>query len=159
VYSIEEDLLNSTDYFHIEPQEGTVYLKRPLDKETKESHHFTVVATDKGTPSLSTTAHVWITGKFDFPLSVHSICFSLSDFTFFSVLDMNDNPPKFEQPSYSCWLSEHASRGQFVTMVTASDPDSVDQEHLTYSIVGGNEQQTFAIQHNTGLHLVRMTRK
>uniref|UniRef100_A0A182T0X5 Cadherin domain-containing protein n=1 Tax=Anopheles maculatus TaxID=74869 RepID=A0A182T0X5_9DIPT len=30
-------------------------------------------------------------------------------------MDMNDNPPKFEQPSYSCVLSEHASRGHFLS--------------------------------------------
>jgi hypothetical protein len=74
--------------------------------------------------------------------------------SFFAVLDMNDNPPKFEQPSYTCFLSEHAQRGQFVTVVTASDPDYVDHERLVYTIVGGNEQQTFSIDPTTGnLHL------
>jgi protocadherin Fat 1/2/3 len=72
----------------------------------------------------------------------------------FAVLDMNDNPPKFEQPSYTCFLSEHAQRGQFVTVVTASDPDYIDHEKLVYTIVGGNEQQTFSIDPTTGsLHL------
>lgn len=65
---------------------------------------------------------------------------------------MNDNPPKFEQSSYSCFLSEHAQRLQFVTIVTASDPDSIDQERLTYTIVGGNEQQTFYIDHTSGMY-------
>lgn len=67
---------------------------------------------------------------------------------------MNDNPPKFELPSYSCALSEDAVRGQFVTMVTASDSDTVDQGHLTYSIVGGNDLQTFAVQPSTGKHKI-----
>lgn len=69
---------------------------------------------------------------------------------FLAVLDMNDNPPKFEQPSYTCFLSEHAQRGQFVTVVSASDADYVDQERLVYTIVGGNEQQTFTIDPTTG---------
>jgi len=71
-------------------------------------------------------------------------------FVSFAVLDMNDNPPKFEQPSYTCFLSEHAQRGQFVTVVSASDADYVDQERLVYTIVGGNEQQTFTIDPTTG---------
>lgn len=82
---------------------------------------------DRGVPSLSSTAHVWM-----------------------SVIDMNDNPPKFEQPTYTCFLSEHAERGQFVTVVSASDPDYVD-EKLTYTIVGGNEQQTYNIDQSTGI--------
>ncbi|GLH14886.1 Fat-like cadherin-related tumor suppressor homolog [Gryllus bimaculatus] len=127
-YEIQGDSTNSSEYFHIDPDDGTIYLKRSLDHEIHNSHHFTVVAKDGGVPSLSSTAHVWVT-----------------------VLDMNDNPPKFEQPSYTCFLSEHAQRGQFVTVVKASDPDYVDYERLSYTIVGGNELQTFSIDSATGI--------
>ncbi|XP_076767085.1 FAT atypical cadherin kugelei isoform X6 [Xylocopa sonorina] len=126
-YAIQNDTDNSTDLFHIDPEEGVIFLKRSLDHESHDSHHFTVIAIDRGVPSLSSTAHVWVT-----------------------VIDMNDNPPKFEQPSYTCVLSEHAERGQFVTVVSASDPDYVD-EKLTYTIVGGNEQQTYNIDQSTGV--------
>ena len=126
-YAIQNDTSNSKDLFHIDPDEGIIFLKRSLDHESHDSHHFTVIAIDRGVPSLSSTAHVWV-----------------------SVIDMNDNPPKFEQPSYSCVLSEHAERGQFVTVVTASDPDFVDDK-LTYTIVGGNDQQTYNIDQNTGI--------
>lgn len=64
---------------------------------------------------------------------------------------MNDNPPKFEQPSYSCVLSEHATRGQFVTVVSASDPDYVDHDNLIYTIAQGNELQTYSIDPVTGI--------
>ncbi|XP_076646629.1 FAT atypical cadherin kugelei isoform X7 [Halictus rubicundus] len=126
-YAIQNDTEGSTDLFHIDPEEGVIFLKRSLDHESHESHHFTVIAIDRGVPSLTSTAHVWVT-----------------------VIDMNDNPPKFEQPSYTCSLSEHAERGQFVTVVSASDPDYVD-EKLTYTIVGGNEQQTYSIDQTTGI--------
>lgn len=72
-------------------------------------------------------------------------------FCLFSVLDMNDNAPTFEQPSYSCGLSVHAKRGQFVTIVSGSDLDVVDQGHLRYSIVAGNEQQTFHMDPDSGV--------
>ena len=126
-YAIQNDTNNSKDLFHIDPDEGIIFLKRSLDHESHDSHHFTVIAIDRGVPSLSSTAHVWVT-----------------------VIDMNDNPPKFEQPSYSCVLSEDAERGQFVTVVTASDPDFVDDK-LIYTIVGGNDQQTYNIDQNTGI--------
>ncbi|XP_017769468.1 PREDICTED: fat-like cadherin-related tumor suppressor homolog isoform X4 [Nicrophorus vespilloides] len=128
IYSIKKDNGNSTELFHIDETEGTIYLKQSLDHETAKSHHFIVIATDQGVPSLNSTAHVWL-----------------------QVLDMNDNPPKFEQPSYHCGLSVHAKRDQFVTIVSASDPDSVDQTKLRYTIVAGNEQQTFSMDPDTGV--------
>lgn len=64
---------------------------------------------------------------------------------------MNDNAPKFEQSSYSCGLSVNAKRDQFVTIVKASDLDEVDQNNLRYTIVAGNEQQTFSMKPDTGI--------
>lgn len=129
-YELQNDG-NASIYFHVEPDEGIIYLKRSLDAETQPVHHVTVVATDMGVPSLSSTAHVWVT-----------------------VLDMNDNAPKFEQPSYACQLSQEAVRGQFVTVVTASDADLVDLSRLVYTIVGGNEQQMFAVDSSSGEYII-----
>lgn len=64
IYSIEKDNSNATDYFYIDENEGIIYLKQTLDHEEMHSHHFVVVATDKGVPSLSSTAHVWLSGKY-----------------------------------------------------------------------------------------------
>jgi hypothetical protein len=61
-YEIQTDANNSSEYFHIDPEDGSIYLKRSLDHELHDSHHFTVVAIDGGVPSLSSTAHVWVTG-------------------------------------------------------------------------------------------------
>lgn len=71
----------------------------------------------------------------------------------FAVDDVNDNPPQFEQRSYRCVLSEDAKRGQFVTMVTATDPDLSDQNRLVYSLTGGNDQQMFNIDAKKGMFL------
>lgn len=61
-YSIKKDEENSTDYFHIDEKEGSIYLKQSLDHETRSAHHIVLEATDSGLPPLSTTAHLWITG-------------------------------------------------------------------------------------------------
>ncbi|KAI5732884.1 hypothetical protein M8J76_005324 [Diaphorina citri] len=118
----------SADLFHIDAEDGSIYIKRSLDHEVQALHHLTVIATDQGTPSLSSLTHVWL-----------------------SVLDINDNPPKLDQMAYTCFLSEDAARGQFVTVVTASDPDVGDHDRITYSIVGGNQQQTFSMDPRTGI--------
>lgn len=68
-----------------------------------------------------------------------------------TVMDMNDNAPRFEQTSYNCLLSQHAVRGQFVTIVSASDPDYIDADNLIYSIAEGNELQTYAIDPISGI--------
>jgi protocadherin Fat 1/2/3 len=62
-YSIQNDNNNSSDYFHIDIDDGSIYLKQALDHEVSDSHHFVVVATDLGVPRLSTTAHVWVSGN------------------------------------------------------------------------------------------------
>lgn len=62
-YSIQKDVYNSSEFFYIDAEDGSVYLKRSLDHETRPYHHFIVVANDTGIPSLSTTAHVWVNGK------------------------------------------------------------------------------------------------
>lgn len=65
-YSIKKDNSNSTEFFYIDENDGTIYLKQSLDHEHARSHHFIVVATDQGVPSLSSTAHVWLQGMFFF---------------------------------------------------------------------------------------------
>lgn len=64
IYSIENDIGNSSEYFYIDENDGVVYLKQALDHEEVSSHHFIVRAKDLGVPSLSSTAHVWLTGNF-----------------------------------------------------------------------------------------------
>lgn len=50
--------------FYMEPNSGVLILKQGLDRETNPVHHFLVQAVDKGTPQLSSTAHVLITGTY-----------------------------------------------------------------------------------------------
>ena len=117
----------SIDFFQMDAQEGTIVLARSLDREVQSHHHLLVMASDRGSPSLTSTAHIWI-----------------------RVDDVNDNPPKFEARSYRCVLSEDAKRGQFVGQVTATDPDISDQTKLVYSLTGGNDQQIFNIDPKRG---------
>lgn len=67
------------------------------------------------------------------------------------VSDSSDNPPFFAQLSYECVLSQEATRGQFVTVLSANDPDYIDSNKLVYTIVEGNEQQTYHMDPYSGI--------
>ncbi len=129
-YRVEPVSRDSNDsiYFHIDQDRGIILTKHKLDHESKKSLHFLVTANDNGVPSLSSSVLVTII-----------------------VLDLNDNAPKFEQPKYDVMITDLVKRGQFVTIVTATDADSGDVGNLAYSIVGGNQKQAFMIDEYTGV--------
>ncbi|KAM6224264.1 protocadherin gamma-A2-like [Rhynchocyon petersi] len=83
----------------------------PLDREQISTYNITVTAKDGGNPSLSTDAHVLL-----------------------QVADINDNPPAFSHTSYSAYIPENNLRGASIFSVTAHDPDSEDNAHITYSL-------------------------
>lgn len=62
-------------------------------------------------------------------------CFVLSPFMFqvyITVMDNNDNPPVFSQPTYEVTISEGIQPETEVIQVVASDRD--EHHHLTYSL-------------------------
>lgn len=66
-------------------------------------------------------------------------------------MDLNDNRPTFTKPSYNCYISDAAQRGQLVFKVAAIDADESDADNLVYSIVDGNEKFTFRMEPNSGI--------
>uniref|UniRef100_F6SWZ2 Cadherin domain-containing protein n=1 Tax=Monodelphis domestica TaxID=13616 RepID=F6SWZ2_MONDO len=84
---------------------------RDLDREQVSEYNVTVTATDGGTPPLTTSTQI----------SLH-------------VADSNDNPPNFRQASYSAYVPENNPRAASIYSMTASDLDSGENAHITYSI-------------------------
>ncbi|XP_061386506.1 fat-like cadherin-related tumor suppressor homolog, partial [Musca vetustissima] len=117
-----------SDLFYINIADGSIYLKHQLNFEECKSYLLIIKVTDHGIPSLSSRANVWI-----------------------KVGDINDNTPKFEEPSFSSKLSVNATRGQFVTRASAYDADECDSGKLIYKIVDGNDHQIYAIEKSTGI--------
>ncbi|XP_055141866.1 protocadherin gamma-A2 isoform X24 [Symphalangus syndactylus] len=83
---------------------------RALDREQFSFYNITLIAKDGGNPSLSTDAHILL-----------------------QVADVNDNAPAFSRTSYSTYIPENNPRGASIFSVTAHDPDSNDNAHVTYS--------------------------
>ncbi|XP_065146652.1 protocadherin gamma-A12-like isoform X18 [Paramisgurnus dabryanus] len=109
-----------------------------LDREKQSDYNITVTATDGGSPPLSTS------------MTIH-----------LSISDVNDNPPIFQQQSYSTYVTENNKPGTSVCLVSANDPDWRQNGTVLYSLisseVNGVPVSSFlSINGDTGvIHAVR----
>uniref|UniRef100_A0A8W4FHP9 Protocadherin Fat 4 n=1 Tax=Sus scrofa TaxID=9823 RepID=A0A8W4FHP9_PIG len=125
---IEYTLLNpSGNKFSIGTIDGEVRLTGELDREEVSNYTLTVVATDKGQPSLSSSTEVIV-----------------------MVLDINDNNPVFAQAVYKVEINENTLTGTDIVQVSAADGDEGTNGQVRYGIVDGNANQEFRIDSVTG---------
>ena len=59
------------------------------------------------------------------------------------VLDVNDNLPTFQQPTYNFTVEEESNMGLIIGMVSASDNDSGQNQIFTYQIESANPNGSF----------------
>ncbi|KAL2077724.1 hypothetical protein ACEWY4_027228 [Coilia grayii] len=90
----------------------TIVTDGPLNRESADSYTVTVVARDKGSPSLATSKSIKV-----------------------QVSDENDNAPAFTQPIYDVYVTENNVPGAYIHAVSAIDPDIGRNAHLNYSIL------------------------
>ncbi|XP_028445916.1 protocadherin beta-15-like [Perca flavescens] len=88
--------------------------KGQLDRELVSDYNITITATDEGSPPLSSSKTVQL-----------------------SVADINDNPPVFEEQSYSAYVTENNKPGSTLCSVTALDPDWRLNGTVIYSLLPG----------------------
>ncbi|KAK0148611.1 Protocadherin gamma-A9 [Merluccius polli] len=86
-----------------------------LDRELVSEYNITISATDEGSPPLSSVK------------VVH-----------FSIADVNDNPPVFEEQSYSSYVTENNKPGHSLCSVKAHDPDWRQNGTVIYSLLPGD---------------------
>uniref|UniRef100_A0A673FM26 Cadherin domain-containing protein n=1 Tax=Sinocyclocheilus rhinocerous TaxID=307959 RepID=A0A673FM26_9TELE len=110
---------------------GVISVISALDYETSPSHRLIVRATDCLTGARA-EVDVEVT-----------------------VLDVNDNPPVFEQPSYKAVISESAMIGTAALQVLATDSDSEKNAAVRYQIIPDRANSTdhFHIDSSSGLIL------
>ncbi|KAM8910669.1 protocadherin gamma-A12-like isoform 38-T38 [Spinachia spinachia] len=85
-----------------------------LDRELESDYNITITATDEGSPPLSSSKTVQL-----------------------SVADINDNPPVFEEQSYSAYVTENNKAGSTLCSVSARDPDWRQNGTVIYSLLPG----------------------
>ncbi|XP_056465863.1 cadherin-23-like [Gadus chalcogrammus] len=130
------------DRFVVDAASGAVLVgNATLDREDRGSYRLVVVATDRGTPSLSGTATLTV----------------LLD-------DVNDSRPRFLVPVTTINVNESTPPGEVVATLAATDPDT--RPRLEYYIISvearddGNQpvdglQESFGIDFHTGAVFVR----
>nr|XP_054593997.1 protocadherin gamma-A12-like [Nothobranchius furzeri] len=109
-----------------------------LDRELVSDYNITISATDEGSPPLSSSTTVQL-----------------------SVADINDNPPVFEEQSYSAYVSENNKPGSTLCSVSARDPDWRQNGTVIYSLLpaevnGASVSSYLSVNGDTGvIHAVR----
>ncbi|KAI6659268.1 protocadherin Fat 4-like [Oopsacas minuta] len=108
---------NNTD-FSINSLDGIISIALPLDREMTSEYNITVIATDGG-------------GLYDKAIII------------ITLLDVNDNPPMFENSTLSTELLEHAVVGTEIGLFLATDPDVGVNAFINYEIIEGNDGGLF----------------
>ncbi|XP_044133356.1 protocadherin gamma-B1-like [Bufo gargarizans] len=98
------DLLSSDTYYRL-------VLRTAIDREKTSSFNITIIATDRGSPSLSSKQGLQL-----------------------EILDVNDNPPIFAKSIYVAYLPENNLPGASIFSIQASDPDIGDNAKIIYTI-------------------------
>ncbi|XP_061858806.1 protocadherin-10-like isoform X3 [Colius striatus] len=93
----------------------TLVTTRALDREAVAEYNVSITARDMGSPALLTRSTLTV-----------------------PVSDVNDNAPRFLQPSYSVYVMENNAPGASICSVSASDPDCQQNAYLSYSIADGH---------------------
>ncbi|XP_077596970.1 protocadherin 2 alpha 39 [Stigmatopora nigra] len=86
-----------------------------LDRETTDAYNVTLSATDGGIPPLSSRKTIQV-----------------------DVADVNDNPPRFEQTSYTVYVTENNGPGASLCTVKAQDADIKENARITYTVLNDN---------------------
>nr|XP_029505015.1 protocadherin Fat 2-like [Oncorhynchus nerka] len=119
MYLLEEDF----DLFRIDPYVGDVSLQRPIDFEATNKYTLTVLATDEGSPSLTTSAELSITVR-------------------------NRTNPIFQTLLYPLKVPENISPFTTILHVQARNPEGY---RLIYNLEEENASKNFHIDFKTGV--------
>ncbi|XP_076875486.1 protocadherin gamma-A8-like isoform X27 [Brachyhypopomus gauderio] len=92
----------------------TLRTEQDLDRERESEYNITVLCSDEGVPSLSSSAS----------LRLH-------------ISDVNDNAPVFERNNYEAYVVENNTPGLSVFTVKAIDPDSNQNARVSYILEDG----------------------
>lgn len=108
--------------FVVDPTSGIIRTNKGLDRETVAVYHLSAIGIDKGTPAMSSSVEVQI-----------------------RLEDVNDNPPTFSSDKIVMYVPENSPVGSVVGEIHAHDPDEGVNAIVTYSIIGGDDSNSFSL--------------
>ena len=122
------DLVTGLNLFAINSTTGEIFISTLLDFEQSHNHQLTVSAVDTGYPTQRSN---------NVPVSI-------------AITDLNDVAPEFSASQYPDAVVYRLQQvGTSVTMVTATDPDTVGGP-VSYSLQSGDSDNLFSISSTTG---------
>lgn len=123
-YALEDD---GDGAFAIDPTTGIVRTSKSLDRESVARYILKAVAADRGSPSLSSVVPVIV-----------------------KIEDVNDSPPAFENDKIILYIAENSPVGSTVGEIYAHDPDEGPNAVVQYSVIGGEDSNSFALNVRPG---------
>ncbi|XP_042348803.1 protocadherin Fat 2 [Plectropomus leopardus] len=123
VYAISSG--NEDGCFAIDVFSGDLQLVCPLDRENKEFYILNITVYDLGIPQTSAWKFVAV-----------------------NIMDVNDNPPAFDQPRYVIRVPENAEVDSIIFTVRAADPDVDASGSVRYSLLTSSDM--FRVDEVTG---------
>ncbi|CAH1153853.1 unnamed protein product [Phaedon cochleariae] len=108
--------------FVIDPTSGVIRTNKGLDRESVPFYELEAYAIDRGSPTLSSSV----------PVSIR-------------IEDVNDSPPAFDSDKIVLYISENSPIGSTVGDIYAKDPDEGVNAIVQYSIIGGEDAQSFSL--------------
>ncbi|XP_040929728.1 protocadherin Fat 3 isoform X3 [Betta splendens] len=126
-YSLMNDFSGT---FEVDGVSGVLRIRKELDFEKQQFFNLTLLAEDRGTPSLKSQTFVEV-----------------------EVVDVNENlyAPYFTEFAVRGSVKENSRAGTSVLTVSAKDDDKGRDGVLRYSISGGSGLGTFTIDEDTGV--------
>ena len=128
---IDYTLINDTDNTFSVTKAGSqvaLSLNQRVDFETKRFYLLTIAASDRGSPSRSSSA----------TFEIH-------------IIDIADSIPQFNATSYSTEVAENAPPSMYLLTVHATSQDSAPLATLQYIKVSGDSDNQFSVNSNTGV--------
>uniref|UniRef100_A0A183V6T8 Cadherin n=1 Tax=Toxocara canis TaxID=6265 RepID=A0A183V6T8_TOXCA len=116
--------------FIVDPVFGYIQVNGRLDREKRSVYHLTIDATDRGSPSLTSSTNITIV-----------------------LLDIDDNESILNEVYYGK-IAENSPIGQHVVHVTFEDVDEVENSAKIFAIESGDPDNDFRISTRSGLIVV-----
>ncbi|XP_077122333.1 protocadherin gamma-C5-like isoform X15 [Ranitomeya variabilis] len=137
VHGVSQYTLNTNPYFSLSVKnrkDGSLIpqliLEKVLDREEKQEHHLILTAIDGGEPARSGTCRITIV-----------------------VLDVNDNPPVFNQSVYKISIRENLPLNTVILTLNATDQDDEANGEIQFSFddhTSESAKKIFSLNEKTG---------
>ncbi|XP_048580321.1 uncharacterized protein LOC116612238 isoform X2 [Nematostella vectensis] len=138
IYSLDQSDTEAMRYFTINNQTGELILVSSLDYESTKRYEFTVFAGDN-------------IAQFRKRRDIRDQARVAAVLIDISILDINDNRPKFLQPYHKIEITEGTRQSTTILTLQATDADSAMNAKLVYSILNTTSNGTFTVDPHTGV--------